>query len=65
MEQNRRPHVRLKIVALLAALTALWAFAAVVTAQEGAQALAARIVEHEVNQPTSRLIEALQQERRS
>src|SRR5690606_42136849 len=64
MEPSRRSRVRLKIVALLAALTALWAFAAVMTVGDGVAVWAARTVDEQINRPTSRLIEALQQERR-
>ncbi len=64
MEPSRRSRVRLKIVALLAALTALWAFAAVMTVGDGVAVWAARTVDEQINGPTSRLIEALQQERR-
>src|SRR5690554_526158 len=58
-------HVRLKIVALLAALAALWGFAAYVTVQDGLNVLYVSTVDREVGRPTNILVAALQQERRT
>jgi signal transduction histidine kinase len=58
-------HVRLKIVALLAALAALWGFAAYVTVQDGLNVLYVSTTDSEVGRPTNILVASLQQERRT
>jgi signal transduction histidine kinase len=58
-------HVRIKIIALLAALAALWGFAAVVTVRDGLNVLYVSTIDREVGRPTNVLVAALQQERRT
>ncbi|WP_344500210.1 sensor histidine kinase [Dactylosporangium maewongense] len=57
-------HVRVKIVALLASLVALWGFAAFVTLREGLNLLTVTTLDETVGRPSESLVEALQQERR-
>jgi signal transduction histidine kinase len=57
-------HVRIKVVALLASLVALWAFAAFVTLREGLNLLTVNTLDHNVGRPAESLVNALQQERR-
>ncbi|WP_240506460.1 ATP-binding protein [Thermoactinospora rubra] len=56
--------MRAKVVALLASLTALWAFSAWVTVGDGVNLLWATTVDGNVVQPSEPLLEALQGERR-
>jgi signal transduction histidine kinase len=60
----RSSHVRSKIVALLASLIALWAFAAVITLRESLSVLWIGTLDQRVGRPTDGLITALQEERR-
>jgi signal transduction histidine kinase len=60
----RSSHVRSKIVALLASLIALWAFAAVITLRESLSVLWIGTLDQRVARPTDSLITALQEERR-
>lgn len=62
--RSRSSHLRLKIFALLAALAALWIFAAVVTVREGLNVLFVDASYTQVGLPTEELVDALQQERR-
>jgi HAMP domain-containing protein len=64
MKRSSSSHVRVKIIALLAALAALWGFAAVVTVRDGLNVLYVSTVDREVARPTNLLVVALQQERR-
>jgi hypothetical protein len=64
MMKSRSSHVRLKIVALLVSMTALWAFAATVTLREGLNVLFVATLTDKVGKPTESLVDALQQERR-
>jgi methyl-accepting chemotaxis protein len=63
MRSSRSSHVRLKIVALLASMAALWAFAAYVTVREGMNLLFVNTV-GEFGVTTSEVVGALQAERR-
>lgn len=56
--------LRLQITGMLAALAALWFFAAWVTAQDGLNLLTVQKLDTLVGQPTVKLVSALQQERR-
>ncbi|WP_327000426.1 nitrate- and nitrite sensing domain-containing protein [Dactylosporangium sp. NBC_01737] len=57
-------HVRIKIVALLASLVALWGFAAFVTLREGLNLLTVATLDETVGRPAESLVDAMQQERR-
>jgi signal transduction histidine kinase len=57
-------HVRVKIVALLASLVALWGFAAFVTLREGLNLLTVATLDETVGRPAESLVDAMQQERR-
>ncbi|MEU2171034.1 nitrate- and nitrite sensing domain-containing protein [Micromonospora chersina] len=59
-----RTNVRTKVVAMLASLTALWAFAAWVTLRDGLNLLWANTLNSTVYEPSAPLLTALQQERR-
>ncbi|MFG3604750.1 nitrate- and nitrite sensing domain-containing protein [Micromonospora chersina] len=59
-----RTNVRTKVVAMLASLTALWAFAAWVTLRDGLDLLWANTLNSTVYEPSAPLLTALQQERR-
>jgi methyl-accepting chemotaxis protein len=63
MRASRSSRVRLKIVALLTSMTALWAFAAYVTVREGLNLLVVNTV-GSFGVTTSELVSALQDERR-
>jgi signal transduction histidine kinase len=56
--------VRIKVVALLLSMTALWAFAAWVTLREGLSLLYVTTTTNNVGKPAETLINALQDERR-
>jgi signal transduction histidine kinase len=64
MMKSRSSHVRLKIVALLVSMTALWGFAAAVTLRDGLNVLFVATLTDKVGKPTESLLDALQQERR-
>jgi HAMP domain-containing protein len=64
MKRASSSHVRVKMIALLVALTALWGFAAAVTVQDGLNVLYVNTVNREVGRPSNLLVAALQQERR-
>lgn len=64
MTRPRNPGLRNKIVAVLASLVALWAFAAYVTVGEGVNLVWLAALEQQVAKPTEALIAAIQQERR-
>lgn len=64
MSRPRRPGLRNKIVAVLASLVALWAFAAYVTVGEGISLVWLAALEQQVAKPTEALIAAVQEERR-
>jgi signal transduction histidine kinase len=57
-------HLRTKVAALLLSLSALWAFAAVVTLREGLNLLWVDTLDKKVDRPTEALITSLQEERR-
>jgi signal transduction histidine kinase len=61
---SRSSHVRLKVVALLGSMTALWAFAAFVTVREGLNLLSVSTLDSGVGRPTVALLSELQEERR-
>lgn len=61
---QRRSNIRLKIVALLASMAALWGFAAYVTGADGLNVLFVSTLDRNVGRPTEALLDALQQERR-
>lgn len=60
----RRANVRVKIVALLVSMAALWGFAAYVTVKDGLNVLFVTRLDSNVGRPTEALVDALQQERR-
>jgi methyl-accepting chemotaxis protein len=60
----RGSNVRVKVVALLASMTALWAFAAYVTVKDGLNVLFVSTLTNQVGKPTEALLDTLQQERR-
>ncbi len=62
---SRSSNLRRKVVALLASLVALWAFAAWVTLREGANLLWVQTLDSRVAQPGEPLILELQAERRA
>ena len=62
--QPRGTRLRLKVVALLLSLVALWAFAAFVTLREGLNLLWVSTLDPGVGRPTESLVGALQAERR-
>ncbi|SCF46744.1 sensor histidine kinase [Micromonospora mirobrigensis] len=62
---SRSSNLRRKVVALLASLVALWAFAAWVTLREGANLLWVQMLDSQVAQPGEPLIVELQAERRA
>ncbi|MDI1463688.1 nitrate- and nitrite sensing domain-containing protein [Catellatospora sp. KI3] len=64
MNRPRNPGLRNKIVAVLASLVALWAFAAYVTVGEGVSLVWLATLEQQVAKPTEALIAAVQEERR-
>ncbi|GHJ42673.1 hypothetical protein Cs7R123_00150 [Catellatospora sp. TT07R-123] len=64
MRRPRNPGLRNKIVAVLASLVALWAFAAYVTVGEGVSLVWLATLEQQVAKPTEALIAAVQEERR-
>ena len=53
---SRSSHVRLKVVALLGSMTALWAFAAFVTVREGLNLLSVSTLDSGVGRPTVALL---------
>lgn len=57
-------HVRVKVIALLVSMTALWVFAAVVTLREGMNLLFVNTLDTGVGRPTLALVDALQEERK-
>ncbi|MDQ1652803.1 MAG: hypothetical protein QOI35_2003, partial [Cryptosporangiaceae bacterium] len=61
---SRRSSVRVKVVALLVSLVALWAFAASVTLREGLNLLSVATLATNVGSPTEALVSELQNERR-
>src|SRR5215204_963034 len=61
---SRRLNVRIKVVALLLSLVALWAFAATVTLREGLNLLQVSTLAEDVGKPADALIAELQKERR-
>ncbi len=63
--KSRSSHVRTKIIALLLSLAALWVFAAVVTVREGLNLVWLSMLNTNVGQPIEKVVDALQQERRS
>ncbi|MEV0155712.1 nitrate- and nitrite sensing domain-containing protein [Micromonospora sp. NPDC050686] len=62
---SRSSNLRRKVVALLASLVALWAFAAWVTLREGANLLWVQMLDSQVAQPGEPLVLELQAERRA
>ncbi|MBY8872581.1 nitrate- and nitrite sensing domain-containing protein [Micromonospora sp. PLK6-60] len=62
---SRSSNLRRKVVALLASLVALWAFAAWVTLREGANLLWVQMLDSQVAQPGEPLVVELQAERRA
>ncbi|PWU54167.1 histidine kinase, partial [Micromonospora globispora] len=62
---SRSTNLRRKVVALLASLVALWAFAAWVTLREGANLLWVQQLDRQVAQPGEPLVLELQAERRA
>ncbi|HEX8631557.1 MAG TPA: nitrate- and nitrite sensing domain-containing protein, partial [Catenuloplanes sp.] len=63
--KSRSSHVRVKIVALLLSLVALWSFAAFVTLREGLNLLSVVQLDEAVGRPSEALVGALQEERRA
>src|SRR4051812_34199503 len=61
---SRRSSVRVKVVALLLSLVALWVFAASVTLREGLNLLSVSTMATNVGNPTDNLVTELQRERR-
>ncbi|WP_433386473.1 sensor histidine kinase [Micromonospora sp. KLBMP9576] len=62
---SRSSNLRRKVVALLASLVALWAFAAWVTLREGVSLLWVQVLDAQVAQPGEPLVLELQAERRA
>ncbi|MEU9510647.1 nitrate- and nitrite sensing domain-containing protein [Micromonospora sp. NPDC048170] len=62
---SRSSNLRRKVVALLASLVALWAFAAWVTLREGVSLLWVQVLDTQVAQPGEPLVLELQAERRA
>ncbi|SCL69151.1 sensor histidine kinase [Micromonospora peucetia] len=62
---SRSSNLRRKVVALLASLVALWAFAAWVTLREGVSLLWVQVLDTQVAQPGEQLLLELQAERRA
>ncbi|TDC85805.1 sensor histidine kinase [Micromonospora sp. KC606] len=62
--RSRSTNLRTKVVAVLASLTALWAFAAWVTLREGVNLLWVNTLNSKVYEPSAPLLTALQVERR-
>ncbi|MER7420812.1 nitrate- and nitrite sensing domain-containing protein [Micromonospora peucetia] len=62
---SRSSNLRRKVVALLASLVALWAFAAWVTLREGVSLLWVQVLDTQVAQPGESLLLELQAERRA
>lgn len=65
MLKSRSSHVRVKVVALLLSLVALWSFAAFVTLREGLNLLSVAQLDEAVGRPSEALVGALQDERRA
>ncbi|MEE3917806.1 hypothetical protein V2I01_00925 [Micromonospora sp. BRA006-A] len=61
---SRSTNLRTKIIALLASLTALWAFAAWVTVRDGFNLLGVQTLNARVFEPSDPLLQELQAERR-
>src|SRR5688572_28999034 len=61
---SRKSSVRIKVVALLLSLIALWAFAATVTLREGLNLLSVSTLSTNLGSPTESLLAELQKERR-
>lgn len=64
MRSRSSSNVRVKIIALLTALAALWAFAAWVTVRDGINLLLVNTRTDSIGVPTEELVDALQAERR-
>ncbi|MFF0820773.1 MULTISPECIES: sensor histidine kinase [Micromonospora] len=62
--RSRSTNLRTKIVALLASLVALWAFAAWVTLRDGANLLGVQALNESVSEPSEALVLQLQRERK-
>ncbi|TDB72237.1 nitrate- and nitrite sensing domain-containing protein [Micromonospora sp. KC723] len=62
--RSRSTNLRTKVIAVLASLTALWAFAAWVTLREGVNLLWVNTLNSKVYEPSAPLLTALQVERR-
>ncbi|GAA2716828.1 nitrate- and nitrite sensing domain-containing protein [Micromonospora olivasterospora] len=63
--RSRSTNLRTKVVALLASLVALWAFAAWVTVRDGFNLLGVQTLNTEVSEPAEQLLAQLQGERRT
>ncbi|MFG1950742.1 nitrate- and nitrite sensing domain-containing protein [Micromonospora sp. NPDC048830] len=63
--RSRSTNLRTKVVALLASLVALWAFAAWVTVRDGFNLLGVQTLNTEVSEPAEQLLPQLQRERRT
>lgn len=65
MSSRRTSRLGTKIVAVLASLVALWAFAAFVTVSEGVNVVWFATLEQQVGKPTEAVVAAVQAERRA
>ncbi|MCX4471184.1 nitrate- and nitrite sensing domain-containing protein [Micromonospora sp. NBC_01655] len=63
--RSRSTNLRTKVVALLASLVALWAFAAWVTVRDGFNLLGVQTLNESVSEPSETLVLQLQRERRT
>ncbi|NBE83572.1 sensor histidine kinase [Micromonospora rubida] len=63
--RSRSTNLRTKVVALLASLVALWAFAAWVTVRDGFNLLGVQTLNESVSEPSETLVFQLQRERRA